>query len=258
MIFPPGTLEAFGLYLARSSALVIASPILGIGSRFSGYKIGLIFALALVLYLATGEPLGEYEAIAFGAMALREILIGLFLAFSMHLVILAVRVAGELIGHEMGFMIARQVDPATGVRTPVITSLYETLFILALLSMNGHHWLIRALGSSFERAPVGRLDVGAGFAPMTVRLFGEMFEAGIVFAAPVMALLFLVSLLIGLLARAVPHLNVLEVGFSLRVSVSLMAMLLFAPLLQPAMEQLQRTFEAWLEHAVDSIALTPR
>jgi len=54
----------------------------------------------------------------------------------------------------------------------------------------------------------------------------------------VLVLLFLVSLVIGLLARAVPQLNVLEVGFTLRIAAALVAMYAFAPLLAPAMERL--------------------
>ncbi len=247
---PPGSLEAFGLYLVRSGAMVMSAPLLGVGAQFNGYKIGLILALAVVLYLTTGKPLGEVEPIAYGAMALRETLLGLFLAFVLHLTMLAVRVAGEMIGHEMGFMVARQVDPATGVSTPLVTSVYEGFFMLALLAVNGHHWLLRALGASFERAPIGSLNVDDGLASLAQRLFAEMFEAGLVFAAPVMVLLFLVSALIGLLARAVPQLNILEIGFSLRIILALCAMYLFAPLLAPAMERVYLSFSRWLERSV--------
>ena len=55
----------------------------------------------------------------------------------------------------------------------------------------------------------------------------DVFSAGIVFAAPVMIFLMLVSLLMGLLARAVPTLNVLEIGFTMRVIVALGAMFVF-------------------------------
>jgi flagellar biosynthesis protein FliR len=84
-------------------------------------------------------------------------------------------------------------------------------------------------------------------------MFGEMFRAGLVFAAPVMVLLLLVSLVIGLLARAVPGLNVVEVGFTLRVLVALGALFLFAPLLDPAMRGLHQELLRWLERGLAAI-----
>jgi flagellar biosynthesis protein FliR len=255
MFFPDGTIEAFGLLLVRTSALVLSAPVLGTGSAFSGYKVAIIFGVALVLYAGSGSPLPAESIlpIAYAILAVREVVIGVFLGFTLHLVILAVRVSGELIGHEMGFMVARQVDPASGIRTPLITSLYENLFLLALLALNGHHWLFRALGESCTRAPIGELSLGAGVAPTVQTMFGEMFAAGIVFAAPVMIFLMLVSLLIGLLARAVPQLNVMEVGFTMRVGISLTAMFLFAPLLEPAMSGLFEALIVWLDTGLGAL-----
>jgi flagellar biosynthetic protein FliR len=241
------TLSAFGLVLVRTSALVVSTPMLGSGTGFAGHRIGLIFFLSLLLYAVCGAPPVAAEPILLGALALREVLIGIFLGLSLHMVLLAVRVAGELVGQEMGFLVARQVDPTSGVATGLVTSLYENVFLMVLLALNGHHWLLRSLQRSFDLAPIGHLTLGGRLVPTAQAMFAEMFRAGIVFAAPVMVFLLLVSLLIGLLARAVPALNVLEVGFTLRVLVALGAMFLFAPLLEPALRALHADFLRWLE-----------
>jgi flagellar biosynthetic protein FliR len=251
---PDGMIAAFGLVLARTSALVLSTPVLGFGTGFSGYKIALIFALTALFYSVSGVTVVPGLApIALAALALREVLIGLYLGFFLHLATLVARVAGELVGHEMGFMIARQVDPVSGVQSSLITSLYENLLMLALLALNGHHWIIDALARSFQRAPVGELALGQGMAGVVQRMFGEMFGAGIVFAAPVLVFLMLTSILLGLLARVVPYMNVLEVGFGMRVSISLGAMFLFAPLLEPAMTNLHLALVTWLDRGVDAL-----
>lgn len=246
----PGTLEAFGLYLVRTSALVLPSPVLGLAAGFQGFKIALIFATAFLAFAATGEPLPpETSPIALGVLALREILIGFFLAFLLQLAVLTVRVAGAMIGHEMGFAMAQQVDPESGIQVPLVTRIYENLFLLGIFLVDGHHWLLRALAQSFERAPVGVMSLEPGMLHGVKTMFAEMFAAGISFAAPVMVLLVLVSILIGLLSRAVPQLNVLEVGFSVRIGLSLFAMMLFAPLVTPALEGIYGTLADALELA---------
>ena len=254
MIFSPGILGAFGLYLARTSALVLGAPLLGSGSGFTGYRIALIAGVSFLLYVATGHALPEaVDAVEYGLLVLREVLIGTFLAFVLHVVLLGIRVAGELIGHEMGMDMAAVVDPATGIRTPMVTRLYESLFYIGLLALDGHHWLFRALGDSFRRTPVGELRFADGALDLLMKLVTEMFVAGLTFAVPVMVLLLLVSVLIGILARVVPQMNVLEVGFTLRIAVALVALFVFAPLLAPGMAQLYRHLADGLGAAVEEL-----
>lgn len=243
----PGTIAAFGLFGVRTSALVLAAPMFGLALPFSGARVALIVILSAFAYSATGAPLPDAAGPAvFGVLALREVLIGLALAFVLHGVVLAVRVAGEMIGHEMAFNMATLVDPQ-GVNTPLITQIYEGLFLVGLFALDGHHLVVRALCDSFARAPVGRIGAPDGLAQVLLRLFSDMFTAGLTFAAPVLVVMVLVSVMIGLLARAVPQINVLEVGFTLRIAVALVAMLAFAPLLAPAMESMYASLEGGLE-----------
>jgi flagellar biosynthetic protein FliR len=250
----PGTLPTLGLVLMRTSACVLFSPLLGDGSGFAGYKVGLICALSGLSWATLDAPLeAEVGPLEFGAMAVREASIGLALGFVLQCVLLAVRVAGELVGHEMAFNMAAIADPATGISSPLVTRVYEGLFLLGLLAVDGHHVLLRALSDSFGAAPIGAIALDVGLADGARILFSEMFTAGLTFAAPVTVVLVLVSLLIGLLARAVPQLNVLEVGFTLRILVALLAMLAFAPLLAPALEALYRALDTGLETMLGSL-----
>lgn len=255
-MLPPGVIESFGLYLVRTSALVLASPLSGNASSFTGYKVALIAAVSFLSFSVAGSPVTPgFLPFEYGLWALREVLIGVSLAFVLQLVVMAVRVSSDLIGHEMAFTMSSVVDPVTGVHVPLISRIYELLFYLGLLAVNGHHWLFQALAESYERAPVGRVELQAGLPALGVQLFGELFAAGLSFAAPILVLLVLVSALIGILSRAVPQLNILEFGFSLRIVVGLAAMCLFAPLLVPAMESLLQHLMDGLDSGLDALAI---
>jgi flagellar biosynthetic protein FliR len=243
-----GTLAAFGLFMTRTSALVLATPFFGAESTFGGVKVVLIASLALISYTAFGVPLPDAQApLAFAVLAMREVLIGLSLALVLQFAMLAVRVSGEMIGQEMAFNMASVVDPATGLSTPLVTQLYEACFMLGLLAVDGHHLILRALGSSFERAPVGAFGIESDLSGLVVRQMSQMFAAGVTFAAPVLVLLSLTSIVMGLLARTVPQMNVLEIGFTLRIVVGLLGMTLFSPLIAPALEALFGAVDAGLE-----------
>ncbi|MFO1011726.1 MAG: flagellar biosynthetic protein FliR [Planctomycetota bacterium] len=255
-MIPPGTLEALGLYVARTSALVAAAPLLGTGTGFVTWRIGLIVAVSFLLYSVSGAPLPTSPApIEYGALVLRELLIGLFLAFVLQAVVVAVRVAGESIGQEMGFNMASQLDPVSNVQTPVITQFYETFFFLGLLAVNGHHLLLRALERSFERAPIGQISFSADASWLALTLFQQMFVAGLTIAAPVLVLLVLTSILIGLLTRMVPTINVMDIGFTARIAVGFVALLVFSPFLAPAFESLYTALMNGLDRALDVLAV---
>lgn len=253
-VLPPGTIAAFGLYLVRTSAMVLSAPVFGTGTSFAMHRVALIVSIAFLFFAATGAPLTRPPSpMEFGALAGREILIGLALGFVLQLAALAVRVGGELIGQEMGFAMAQQVDPQTGVSTPVVAQLYDGLFLVGFLAVDGHHWLVRALSDSFARAPVGELGGTARLGAAVEALFIQMFSAGVVFAAPVMVLMFLVSVMIALLGRAVPQINLMDLGFTLRIMAALGAMFTFAPMLAPAMNRLYEGVHAGLDGVLASL-----
>jgi flagellar biosynthetic protein FliR len=253
-MIPVETVMVLGLLMARTSTLVIMSPILGLRTGFSGHKIAIIFVLTAVLFVAVDPPeQGRPEPMLYGLLMLREVMVGAFLAFFLQLILLSVRVGGEMISQAMGLMTARLQDPTTGVQSTLVSSLYENYFLLSLLVMNAHLWLIRGLHESFTRAPVGKLEFSSNMWATMQAMFTDMFAAGIVFGAPVLILLAVVSMVLGLLARAVPTLNVMEIGFSLRVSGSLVAMYFFTPLIEPAMLRLNGTFLEWLDRGLDAL-----
>ena len=253
-LFMPGMLESIGLFVTRTGALLLLTPLIGSGASFQGYKVALVVSVSAAMFLAQGLPPVVVDSWFELALHIgREMALGFSLAFVLHLVLTAMRVGSELIGNEMAFTMANSVDPSTGESMPVLSRMNESLFFLALLSVDGHHWLVRALAESFERAPVGALEVGGSLPHMVAGFFSQMFAAGIAFAAPMLALLMMVSLVIGLIARAVPQVNVLEMGFSLRVGGGLAAIGLLSPTLAPAMHSLLEHFMHGLEAGLDAI-----
>ena len=148
---------------------------------------------------------------------------------------------------------AQIADPTTGVNTPVVSELYESLFLLGVLAADAHHLLLRSLAKSFELAPTGHIEFERGIAWSTQSLFGEMFAAGISFAAPVLVLLVLSTLLSSVIARAVPQLNMPDLTFTLRILAGLLAMVAFAPFLAPALEGIYARWARGLDAALAAL-----
>jgi flagellar biosynthesis protein FliR len=64
-----------------------------------------------------------------------------------------------------------------------------------------------------------------------IRLSGELFAAGLIIAAPIAILAFIVTMALGFLSRSVQQLNIFSESFTLRVVVGGSGVVLFLPLL---------------------------
>lgn len=253
---PPGTIEAVGLYAARCGALIVGAPLFGAPTGFATWRAAFVVMLAAVLYAAQGTPLTFHpEPLEYAILVVRELGIGLALSFCLHGALLAVRAAGEIASQEIGLGYAGLVDPSSGTGgLSSVSMFYEVFFYIGLFMTDGHHALLRALAVSFEGVPVGETSFALGAAESAVALIGPMLAAGIAFAAPVIALLFAASLLIALLGRAIPQLNVNELGFTLRTVIGLFALFLFAPTMGPALNGLYESLEGALQETVRNLA----
>ena len=99
--------------------------------------------------------------------------------------------------------------------------LLETVFVLLLLVGGGHHLLLRALGRSFVLLPTGQWPDPAGLAGGVIQAGSALFVFSLKLAGPALAALLLLSVVLAVVARVVPEMNVLMVGFPVQILLGL-------------------------------------
>ena len=124
-----------------------------------------------------------------------------------------------IINFQMGFSMVNAVDPMTGQQEPVTTHFIYMCTMLTFLTLNGHLNLIRALGSSFELVPPGGLFLTPQLMNEVMLFSKQMFILGVRIAAPVILALFLVDLSLALISKMAPQMNVMTMGFPLKIMV---------------------------------------
>jgi flagellar biosynthetic protein FliR len=212
------------LLLVRPGMLIGTTPAFGSGFAPVPVKIGLVVLISLVLMPVVALPPSLAPA-SITLIALRESMIGLALAFSLRLLLGAAELAGHFAGFQLGFSYASLVDPQSGARNSVMSALYSTVALFVFLSIDGHHEMLRALAASYDAMPIGAWHVEGNIGVLVARMLGLVFTVGLQLAAPVILVLMVVELVLGLMARTMPSLNLMVSGAPVRLIIGLIAVI---------------------------------
>lgn len=223
----------FLLILGRITAAVVAAPLFGARSVPSQTKIGLAILLSLIALPLDGTPRATIptDLFTFAAAFGMEILIGIAFGVAVMLVFQALEMSASLISIQIGFGLGEVFDPITGSQTGALEQFYRMFVTLIFFAMNGHYLVIRGILHTLEVIPpgTGSLDVIAGDR-MAV-FFGALLVTSIQLALPVFGALMLTDLAMALVGRTVPQLNVLVVGFPVKIGVGLVTLVAAMPLM---------------------------
>jgi len=225
----------FLLALVRITAFFVTAPFFSSKGVPAMFKLGLGLFTALVL-LPTIR-LGEEQLILNGTYfyyLIQETIIGLVLGWIAQIIFTSIHVAGSFIDMQIGFAIANVIDPQTGVQSPLIGNFKYTFAILLLLALNWHHLFIDGIVSSYYLLPITGDWINQmnheSVITFVIGLFTTMFVIAFKMAAPIIGTLFVSDVILGIIARTVPQLNVFVVGLPLKVSLNFILFLLLAPL----------------------------
>lgn len=249
-------LLAGGLAAGRILTFLMTMPVLGMRSIPAPMKIG----LALWLAWAVTPLLAEMPAVPFQpapvAIALAgEFLVGLLLSFTVVLVFATVQMAGQIVGVQMAFSIVNVVDPQTQAQVSALSQIYFLMAVLIFVAMDGPLMVVHGITASFQALPPG--TIGPAFAGGMAYLVGQvgvLFVAALRIGAPPVVALLLVSMVMGILGRTVPQLNILVVGFPLKILVGLLILALGAPYLGDAMIHAFEGFELRILGIAEALA----
>lgn len=207
----------FMLVFMRIIGLMLFVPIFAHSSVPVMARAGFATAFALMVY-----PMIKFENLVpetIGMLVLwmlKELIVGLCMGLAVRMVFFMLDFASHILTVEIGLMPGAEFNPDSGGGfNPLGSIMY--FFGVMLLLLGSEYDILRTFVMSYEVAPIGYLSVNE-FAVETivVRSMG-VFKTGILIAAPVVAVNFLVNLVFSVLGKAVPKLNVFVLSFSVRI-----------------------------------------
>ncbi|WP_462325344.1 flagellar biosynthetic protein FliR [Desulfoplanes sp.] len=219
--FDPASILSFLLTFFRISLLIFLLPFFG-GEGVPKMVKG---ATCLLLSFALWPTL-SFEGVSFPGhpfsivlMLLSELLLGLTIGLVVRFLFAALQTGGTIIGFQMGFSMVNVVDPDSGMSESVASHFLYMIALLTFLCVNGHLYLLHALSLSFKFIPPGGMVITPHMYKGILDFSGQIFVLAVKIAAPVMIAIFLVDLSLALISRAAPQMNVLIVGFPIKITV---------------------------------------
>ncbi|MDA8716544.1 flagellar biosynthetic protein FliR [Alphaproteobacteria bacterium] len=230
-----------GLFLAslRIGAFLIASPFFG-GSAVP-LQARIIMSVLLGVAVVTTVEIPDWQAFA-GLNGLQVILTELAIGISSGLILTiwfsAALLAGEKIASSAGLGFAAQIDPDSGGQTPVVSKTLSLFLTVIFLSWNGHLLVLRAVADSYTYLPVGAMPAFPVLIQSGIAAAGSMFLAATIIMLPLTAFLMAINLVIGVITRSAPQLNLFSFGFPISMIGIFVLLYLWVDVLGGAMDDL--------------------
>jgi flagellar biosynthetic protein FliR len=236
----------FLLVLARTSALVVGAPFWGGNSSPKLVRVVITVSLSAAIYPFAVGQVGRVDgtppALTTILMALgQEVLVGLAIGWTAQMLFAGMRFAGQLIEVKMGIGLTQLIDPHDGGQTSLLPVFLDLLASLAFFAMDGHHLLIRALVSSYQAFPLASEITGvsthttphalAEVIQFLLMSAGEIFSIALRVSAPILMGLLLADVVLGVMSRAVPQLNIFSVVLPVQFAFGLLLLFLALPFL---------------------------
>ena len=224
-------LFGFVMVLTRISAFFMVLPVFGWKSIPARIKVAMtvlltIFFSMIVPISVNAGQISSTEAVL---MMANEATYGLALGLIVTFVFAAVKFSGRIIERQMGLAMAQILDPLTGERAQPLGSLLEMIFIMLFLSANGHHLFLLIISRSYESFPAGSMPTIPVMVEGIINAGSTMLLHGLKLAAPILAAFLLLMVVLAVLARMVPEMNVLFISLPLRVGLGLLMVAIFLP-----------------------------
>ena len=224
-------LQTIILIFIRITSFIVVSPGFSIKGLPSVAKIALSMGITLATYSAV--PVMEQEAgtFFFAILILKEVLLGIAIGFITKLFFSAVEIAGNFVDFQVGFSMGAVYDPSMGINVSYYGKIYYWLSMCVFYLTNLHHIVIKSLIQSFQSMPISSTNIGDFGVEGMMKLLGIIFELAFNLSAPMVIVALLTEVILGLISRSVPQINVLILGMPLKIVASFVIMLILLPTL---------------------------
>jgi flagellar biosynthetic protein FliR len=234
--------RVYALVVIRITGMLFLMPVFS--SRSIPVQVKAATALITALALTPVAPFSPDQLPSnpwqFGLLAVAELFAGMTLALIIRLVFAGLQMAAQMVGFQMGLAVANVVDPQSGAQSIVIAEFVYLIALLLFLTLDGHHIMLSVLYESLSVLSPGEINLSKPLYSLIFHMGQQMFVLSVKLMAPVMAILLFSQVALGILAKAVPQINMLIVSFGLNIALGLfflgLTLQIFLPVLAKSIE----------------------
>ena len=219
------------IYL-RIMAILFTAPIFSNNALPPISKLFLALVLTYIVFFFVDDINAEVNEnfLLLILLGFKEIITGTIMGFMLNFVFYGISYAGTLLGFDMGLSIAEAFDHNTETSSNVIGQILSIAAVIIFFLVNGHHYIITAVASSFQIIPIGFFTINYEVYQLLVNYSAGIFVIAVKIASPIMVSFFLVNIASGIIARVVQGMNVFFVLAPLKIIMGLLLLISVTPI----------------------------
>ena len=215
-------LPVFALVAFRIAGLVLTAPFFGSTVIPVRIRAAFVFTVAAMIFpLVWGSAPTEITLATAVVGGVGEMMIGATIGLALTILLMGAEVGGLVVGRQAGIALANVFDPLRSAQVSITGQVYSLSFTLLFLAVGGHRAMMAALLDTYQVIPLLSFQFDESFIVLLTEMLAAAFILGIRLAGPVLIALFLAGTALGVLSRTMPQLNILTVGFGVRLMLAL-------------------------------------
>lgn len=219
--------EFFLLILVRMSGFIFTAPFYSLNNVPRKVKIGFSVFVSILLFSTMEKYSLEYAGvIGYAKLVVIELMIGIIIGYMTNICIYILNFAGQIIDMEIGFSMVNVMNPAANMSTTVTGTLYTYFVMLVLLTTDMYRYILAAMIDAFQYIPVGQAVFRVSIYSVMVTFIKDYFIIGFRIVLPMFAATLMVNVVLGVLAKVAPQMNMFVIGMQLKVFIGLVILCL--------------------------------
>ncbi len=242
-LLEPTRLITFFFVFIRINAIIFTAPIFS--STVLNNQLRIMLSTIIALLVAPNIPrlmVVDPSALWLILTASKEILIGITIGVMTSLLFSAVQFGGYLVDYQMGFSMVSVLDPSSNASMSFSGQVYNILATLIYLSIYGHHIFLRAIMTSFDYLPLANFPYNQEALLFVLLTFTRVFVVALQITAPVFIALMVTNAVMGFMARLVPQINLMVIGFPIKIGIGAIFLTLGLPLFYVVFEKIMNEY----------------
>ena len=235
---------------------MVTAPFFSLKNVPQRVKVGLAICLSMILFSILPYEEFVYDTlIDYAGMVLTEMLAGVIMGFFANVAYFILSFAGQVIDIEIGFSMANEFDPITSSQITITGNLYMYAVMLMLVITDMHHYIIKALVDSFTILPVGTVVINPNIYHLMKIFITDYFVLGFRIVLPMFAALLVVKVILAILAKVAPQMNMFVIGMQLKIFVGFIVLIIMFLMLTGVTDAVFNEMIHLIKNAVQYLAV---